>query len=438
MKKYIVLLFLILPLCAISQEEKIPVPEDFAGELELTGTGGSLLKIEIPEGVYPLLERSDRGDIRVFDAEGNMVPFVVRDTPGVRKIPPPEEIPFFPWQEESGGNLPRGTDIEVDSEGMVLRIKNQNFKPGNSRGFLLDLSGLEYRPAALNLEIAQKEFFNAAVILFSGNDLGVWKEFEKRQIIAWYGESGASRTRVELPAGKPRYLLLRFDRGELLPQKITALFEETEVSPPLRIRSFPGEPGQNRRFVEYRNMGFFPVVSLDFALAESDSIEIQVQNKQAAEETWNPVSSMRIYRIVSANGGVIKNRPLATSGAAPFWRIEARGEAVFTQTPECQIYWKSEELVFLGRGKGPWKLSFGCREWGPPQPGLLGLSEYSAGEEAPIADAGTNGEIRLREREAAKPLKDFGQWLLWAILIAAAAILTALAFVTAKSMAREK
>ncbi|GHV95301.1 hypothetical protein AGMMS50293_16210 [Spirochaetia bacterium] len=436
MKFVVSMFFFALVDTPLSAQEPLPKSDDFAGELSLGGTGDSLLKIEIPEVVYRSLERPDRGDMRVFDAGGNMVPFTVRPVPGSLEVPPPQEIPFFLWREE-GRRLPGGTDIEIDTEGTVLRIKNQRATVSAQPIYLLDLSGLGYSPAELNLEMKEEHFFNAAVILFSSKDLNNWKEFDKRQIIAWYGESGASRTIVELPGDNPRYLLLRFDRGELKPARIFAVFSETELPPPLRETTIPGKISDDRRAIEYNTGGFFPLVSIGFRPGETDSLDVQIKNKLYAADEWNPVARATLYRLGSGSGEFIYNKAMQTKSAAPFWRIEAQGESVFSSDVECTIHWTAQELVFLGRGAGPWIVAFGNPDWAAS--GGLKLEEYPPGAQAEITEARLLGEGRYRQKhEAPRPDRDWGQWLLWGILILAVLILLTLAFITAKSMAKEK
>jgi hypothetical protein len=427
-----------LALCVIGAEEKIPVPGDFAGAVVLGGAEGRLLGIEIPGAVFQGLERADMGDIRVFDSRGLMVPFTLRDLPGRVETPPPEDLPFFPWLEGPSRGLPLNTDIELDSAGTVLRIKNRNGGDENRRAFLLDLSVLSRRPQALRLEMERERVFNAQVILFSSDDLSVWREFNKRQIVAWYGGQAVSRNSIDLPDTQ-RYLLLRFDRPDIEPGRITALFGETEIPPPPRETILDGAADESRRAVEYAWAGFFPVVSIDFRLAETDSLNLRVKNKLAAGDEWRYAADFTVYRLASDRGGFIRNKPLEIRSAAPFWRIEAKGESFFSSVPQCVIRWTGRELIFLGRGGGPWTLAFGNRDVPPVEAGGLRVDEYLRAGGGEINAAEITGEIRYRPREPGKASGgDWGQWLLWAILIFAVIVLLILAFFTAKSMAGEK
>jgi hypothetical protein len=423
---------------SLQAQDRVPGPGDFAGAIPLEGKAGSLLKIEIPEAVYLGLERPDRGDIRVFDADGVMVPFAVRPVPGRVETPLPEEIPFFPWKETGDRALPLGADLELDGSGAVLRIKNQGLPAAARQVYLLDLSGLDCSPAALNLEIESERFFNAGAILFSSYDLDAWREFEKRQIIAWYGDSPASKTRIEMPRDKPLYLLLRFDRDEPRLRRILALFNESEIPPPLRETVIPGEMSGGRRAVEYTGAGFFPLVSAAFRLGETDSLEVRVLNKTGDDKDWRFIANLTLFALNGEDGsGPAYNRPLKTNAAAPFWRIEARGESVFSANVEFRLNWEPQELIFLSRGRGPWTLAYGSRDWGAPESGGLALDQYPAGARAGIEAARITGEIRYRKPEVPAG-RDWGQWLLWTILILAVLALLLLAFVTAKSMSKEK
>ena len=435
MKKFLMAFSIVLFAIPLYADVPVPKPEDFAGALVLDGTGGNLLKIEVPEAVYRGLERPDQGDIRVFDSKGEMVPFVVRPTPGKIEVPAPVEIPFFLWKEEPSRVLPNNTDIEIDTAGTVLRIKNQMSSARAQPVYLLDLSALDFIPAELLLEMGEEEFFNTAAILFSSSDLNTWKEMNKRQTIAWYGHSGVSRTIVELPGEKFRYLLLRFDRGELKPSRIFAHFNEVEVPAPAKETAIGGgQINPDKRSIEYNTGGFFPLVSVNFKLRENDSVDVRVKNKIAEADDWNSIANLTLYRLNSTAGDFLYNRPLKTASSAPYWRIEAPGEFVFASSIECYIAWKAYEIIFLGRGEGPWTLSWGNADFGPVTGGLR-LDEYA--DESSITTAGIVGEPVYKPREK-QTQKDWKQWILWSILIAAALILLTLAYVTVKTMNREK
>ena len=109
------------------------------------------------------------------------------------------------------------------------------------------------------------------------------------------------------------------------------------------------------------------------------------------------------------------------------------GERIFAEPPELLIRWKMRELIFLALGKGPWTLAYGNAACGPPEDGLPQLERG----DAELLPALPTGMIRY-EPKPRKPVEEegrsFGVWVLWGVLILAAALLSSLAFVIVRSM----
>jgi hypothetical protein len=421
------------------QEARVPKLEDFAGTLVVTGTPGGLLGLEIPEAVYQGIERPDRGDIRVFDEMGLAVPLVIRRAPGITVNPPPEAVPFFRWEPEDGGALPGGTDITINAEGAVLNIKSRGLSPSAAPAWLLDLSGLSYAPTALQLTLGREgEVYHTGVRVYASADLARWRELEKRQTLAWFGGNTAGRESLELPPGEKRYLLLKFDRPNLPPRTISAVFEPVEIPPITREKTMAGTwQGKGRRIAGYAIGGFYPLTAIDFLLREADSIEVRVKNRFAPEDDWSFVARATLFRI-SGGGETRTSEALDINTAAPYWELEAAGEPAFLSLPDCTIRWAVYELVFLGRGAGPWTIAWGNGDYGPQGEGSLNLAEFSTGAGGPeIETARPLGEPSYRPRPQAATSRrggNWGQFLLWAVLILAVVFLSGLALYIAKSM----
>jgi hypothetical protein len=434
------LLLLFLPGALSGQETGVPKPEDFAGSLVLTGTPGGLLGLEIPEAVYQGLERPDLGDIRVFDKAGNAVPFVIRRAPGTTVTPPPEEVPFFRWDQDTG--LPGSTDIVINAEGAVLNIKSRGLRPSAEPAYFLDLSGLSHTPSMLHVILGKEgELYNTSVRIYSSPDLSQWQEFEKRQTLAWFG-SGASREVLELPKGNSRYLLLKFEKApvdraadeagslwELSPRRISAVFEAVEI-PLTREKTVAGERrGAGGRIVDYRLGGFYPLAAIDFPLPQADAIEVRVKNRLFEEDEWSFAARTNLFRISAGTGETRTNEALEIDSSAPFWELEAAGDVAFSSLPGCTIRWAVRELVFLGRGTGPWTLAWGNGDYGPRAEGDLKLAEAAP----EIETARPLGEPLYRARPA-RPRFGNGQFVLWSILILAVIFLSALALYIARTI----
>jgi hypothetical protein len=438
-------LLLVLPGLRLSaNEEAPPRPEDFAGAYGLMGREGSLLRLELPVEVFMGAERPDLGDLRIFDAAGVTAPYVIREPPEQMVTPPPKDVPFFIWKQEDEKTLLTGTDIDINTSGGVVRIRNQGRDESSAPVYLADLSGLYQSngvdgtggaPAELLIETADGgRFFNTPVTLHYSTDLSRWIAFDKKQTLAFYGNTGASRNTLTLPTdeGKFRYLLIRLDRNAPALEKITARFDPVPAPAGIREKTIPGKISGDRKSVAYHTGGFYPVFEIDFVLPSADSFHVTIRDRYREDENWNNRGRETIFRYHSPDGEPRKNSPLSISGQAPFWEIAISGERTFTEAPALVLRWKMRELVFLAVGKGPWTLAYGNADVGPPKESLPQLE----GGDAELLPALPTGEAayepRLRERIQADPA--FGLWILWGILILAVVVLSSLAFAIARSM----
>ncbi|MDR1058110.1 MAG: DUF3999 domain-containing protein [Treponema sp.] len=440
---FLLLLVLLSPLHSQSL-----MPDDFAGYMVLSGSAGALLRFEIPGEVYQGLLRPDRGDIRIFDAAGVMVPFLIRGVPPKEITPEPAEVPFFPWNGTEGKNLPSGTDIEINTSGGVVRIKNQNSVPGRNPVYLADLSGLAHTPSSLRLSLDHRgDYFNAPVTLYRGKELGEWQAFSRKQILAWYGNSGANRDTLELPAGEmgPKgagggipYLLIAMEEGAPPLGRVTGLFDPLQVPGILRETVWEGEKSADAKFVHYRMEGRYPARTIDFVLGEPDSIPVMVKNRFNEGDDWILLGRETIF-LFHGNGPPQKNAPLPLSAFAPLWELEAAGELSFSQVPRGVVTWAPEEIIFLARGEGPWTLRYGNSDAAPLSEASLDPASLSHGGEE-LSPALPTGEGGYEKRSPPPPAEnhDYGQWILWGILSLGVAVLSILARSIAGSMKKTR
>jgi hypothetical protein len=209
-----------------------------------------------------------------------------------------------------------------------------------------------------------------------------------------------------------------------------ARFDPAPVSAEIREKSIQGGISGDGKTVSYHTGGFYPAFEIDFILPAPDSLEVTIWSRRSEDEDWNSRGRETIFRYNSPGGEIQKNSPFAISGAGPFWEIRSAGERSFTVAPEMVVRWKMRELIFLALGKGPWTLAYGNAAFGPPAEGLPRLEQ--AAELLPALPTGT---ARYEPRPQ-KPMEErsFGAWILWGVLILAAALLSFLAFVIARSM----
>ena len=408
-----------------------PLPGDFAGTMVYSGKEGALLTLEIPKEAYQGSMRPDLGDIRVFDASQKPVPFTIRDSPKELFIPSPEEVPFFIWDGGNENNMPLGTDIEINTSGSVVRIKNQGTIQKSSSVFLVDLSFLNYTPTALKVGTEnQGGNFNTPVSIYYSKDLSNWIPFDKKQILASFG--GNIQDTLELPvAEEMRYLLVSFGREAAPPVSMTVFFKEEEKAGIYHEVIIQGKKSSDGKRVNYNAEAFYPVEAIDFILAEADSIPVLIKSRLHEKDEWKLQARGTIYRYNSGNT-IVKSPPFEIySSAMPYLELESTGEIPFSSVPECVFRWKAKELIFPARGNGPWTLAFGNANCGPLQTEeILPLDSSRIFEPAVFT-----GEMRFEKTFL--PIANKSNYrviILWVFLGLAVIGLSVLAYAIAKSM----
>jgi hypothetical protein len=415
-----------------TDRKTVPKPEDFAETLSLSGIDGRLMAVEIPEKVYRGVKRPDAGDIRVFDASGNLVPFTVRKPPRETVEIPPESAPFFLWKPSQDKPFPGDRDIEIGVSGSVVKITSLPEQSASSRIYLIDLSGLSHPPSALRIETAHNEvFFNGKVEIHGSSDLNQWRSFGEAQTIAYYGNSSANRNRLEIPA-QYLYLLLRFEEQMPSLQKADALFAPASAPPRILKTRIAGEKNADETAIRYDAGGYFPIVGLDFQFSEPESVQTALKNRFYPNEEWRFLTNMRIYRFHTGDSGEVqKNAVFECASTARYWELEAAGERPFAVIPDCSILWEPRELVFLARGTAPWTLAYGNAAYTLPDTGLA-----IPNSEVPLPAAVSIDETD-NPRNAASENGMQGTWLLWGTLLLGVLVLSGLALYTAQSMRRK-
>jgi hypothetical protein len=432
MKRCLVFLFATLFLTPLWAADD-PKPGAFSGAMVYTGREGGLLLLELPLEVYQGFRRPDLGDIRIFDASENPVPFIMQDKPKKMFTPPPQEVPFFMWDGGSENKLPGNTDIEINTSGGVVRIKNQNNVSKSAQVFLVDCSSLSYAPETLKVLVDnQGENFNSLVAIHHSADLSNWSPLGNRQMLAFFGRT--VQDTLALDGSRDfNYLLLTFESQTPVVLGMTVSFKQQQGAPEYHEVTIKGKKSSDGKRVNYNTESFYPIELIDFILPDADSMQIIVKSRMNENDEWNVRASGTIFRYVSS-GEIVKNSFFEISGSGsrdPFWEIEAAGDLPFNSALDCVIRWKVRELIFPARGRGPWTLAYGNSACSPLNSGEL----LPAGSQQEFEQAIFTGEKRYEKTPLTTPKENkFREYFLWAFLGTAVVILLILSYSIAKSM----
>lgn len=439
------LLLLCLLLVAVPVTAAVPKPTDFGYgcPLPLVDETG-LYTLTLPLTVYERVTRADLGDLRVFNGAGEPVPHALRrppqptDQPQVRQAIPFFALPSGPPSQT--GDL--ALQVSRHTNGTVIRVESgqAGLQPGPT-GYLLDTSALQPSPAALELTWAGDRSSVFTLSLAHSSDLSHWSPLVDRAVLADLNAQGKNLTlrRITLPTKPLPYI--RLDcldcRVPLDLQAVTAL--STIPAPAeqwqwLRLTPETIETDKGEQVVVYNLKARVAVTALQLRFSQANSlVKATIESRPSSDLAWQPRARSTFFRL-NLEGKERKGDPaLCGPTSDGQWRLRLDPDSGLSdapQAPQLELGWQAEELVFVGRGPGPYTLAFGsARPVTTRTDDLLLTAIGTTGdplarriEPGPVTTLG--GEQAL---QADRPALPWQRILLWAILIAGVGLLAAMA-----------
>ena len=370
MKKWLWLV--LLTMCAPSVSSADLTMDDFAYGIKIAvPTAAAIAAASLPEQVYASTYRTDLGDIRVFNANGETVPHMIRYAQTQAVEAPWRALSFFPLPEavnsEAGGYR---VFVRTGPDGAVVRVDPQAMQMPSApaRMFLIDMSRWHRRLAQLRLEWQSGETnLMATLAVDASDDLVAWTSIQQRTAIAdirYGGRRLLGNTITLQPSGK-RYLRLRqLDSGPAIPLVRIDGRIQPEGRTPIRAflkidgQSVPGSPGM----FEYRSAGAFPVdrVSLHFDQANSMA-DALFESRNDPKATWTRRFKGLFYRIDVDKSSLTSDPQVVSISMDRYWRltVDASDSTIGSSVPRLEIGYRPHDLFFVARGSGPFTLAYG-------------------------------------------------------------------------------
>ena len=185
--------------------------------LEVDGDG-AIYSLTLPEAVYHGLTRADRGDLRVFNSRGVVVPHHIKRAEQQTKLAQPDvSLPIFPlYQDDTNPQMRNGQQVHIvtNDKGAIIDINYGKVGTDTMRkvsAYIIDSSQLTQVPNALVINWQEGEGdFVASVKVEGSDDLNHWQALVMRSTLSnlHYGEHTLLQRRIDLPLHKLKYLRL--------------------------------------------------------------------------------------------------------------------------------------------------------------------------------------------------------------------------------------
>ena len=423
-------------------------------------------QVELTPEVYAAIGTQDLRDVEVVNAAGAAVPIALYRAPaGAAEHEHHAELPLFalPAAPAQAGadviqlHFERGADGKLRRLDADVGAATPLPDSADAGDVLLDASSLHEPLTTLRLDWSGDA--SAQFAIAASDDLQHWRTVPGEAAVLRLSQGGnvLERHEIALAAVRANYLRLhRTDTGAPLRNLRAGARSVSYSTPELPARQWLAATldGSDTHHVErsavagdgslpiayrYHLPAALSVSAVKLELADDNSVVAGAVLGNSAlagtQPQWSSRSSFVAFRLRQGDAIASNDEfPIAAGTRMREWRVELA--TPLEHAPLLSIAYRPDRFVFLASGAGPYRLVAGSararrgeypvdaalaslrtklgNDWQPPLT-RLGAREVSAGEPA-LANA------------PAVPAQDrWRTWLLWAVLVAAAAVVGGLA-----------
>jgi hypothetical protein len=420
-------------------------PNDFAYRMDVVGTGdAAAYRVSLPLAVYQKVTHADLADLRVFNGNGEQVPFAIERPAAGTVADAATALALFPLKDDSGAAL-EAIKVTIESGKGSINVQAGGQKPPADRvnTYIVDGRSLKVPIAALRLEWPQDAAdFAGRVRVEASDSLGDWRVVASSAPVANL-HSNAERLveqRVEFHPTQAKYWRLSWS-GTAAPFMLTSLFGEPAKQSvdaqhaSLKIAAIATKRAQGE--FEYDLGGSLPVDRVNLELPDINTVvDVELLSRELPASPWHTVRRSGFYRL-NGNGEELRNGPVSVMlNTDRHWlvRTDPKRGGLGNTAPGLVVEWVPHEVVFVARGKGPFYIAYGNATAEPAAVSLAMLPKNVAIAPASLSDARLlGGASRLQPPATAYPWKTA---LLWAILVLGAGLLAFMAYRLSKDLSR--
>ena len=432
---------LLLGIFASTAHAAALTPQDFAyGMPIMAAEMAAAYRVQLPVDVYKVSVH-DLGDVRVFNADGEAVPYAIRRMDAHGEKGPAQALPLFPLHGDAPAS-PQGLRLALDSPNGSLRLQSQA-TAGSAADtdpaaqYVVDARHFDAEIAALQLSWPESSAdFSGRIRVETSDDLGTWHALLAAPVANLHAAGQQLiESRIALPSVKAKFLRLSW-----VGSRPTFALDE------VRAESVEGEPRVNWSTVvvagsavagKAGNYDFdlgarLPLERVNLALPEANSVYLaDFESRPDEKAQWRTVSHAGVYRIATSDGEQ-SNGPIPVPlDHDRYWRVHLSGESGATLALRLQGSWSPSEIEFLAHGKPPFVLAYGSSSISGAATDLSVIPTGVLVSTATLAGRQTlGGEARI---DALRALLD-KRSMLWVVLMIA---VVALAFM-ARRLARDR
>jgi hypothetical protein len=345
-------------------------PKDFAyGQTASPERVAAAYRISLPLTVYQYTSHEDLADLRVFNAEGIIVPYSLsRPAAQAPSHKPPIALPLFPLHEGARVVFD-GVQLTINSANSAVNLKTQNGSTmeGTVRQYLLDARALDATLSALQLGWPDgAPDYTGRLSVEVSDDLAAWRSLVSAAPVANLRANGQTllANRVEFAPAKAKFWRLSW-LGTSPEFQLTSVLGEPAASPTeparaaLDVIGIP-DPKSAQEYTFDLN-AHPPVSRLNVLLPDANAIvDVELFSRSSTKNDWRLITRSGFYRIKTPDAEQ-QNLPLEFGPDTDrFWRARIVSVGISPQAPlRLHVEWIPSEVTFLPQGHAPFLLVYG-------------------------------------------------------------------------------
>lgn len=425
----------------------------YAWPLALDGDSAAW-QIELTPDVYAAIHDPQLRDVAVIDASGQPVPIAPRAMEFSSAVQANDmELPQFdlPATPDNAPNESLNLHVQRDADGRLRRldadIGNSPTAPKSATAdLLLDASALKAPIDSLWLDWTDNGSVSAQFSITGSDDLQQWHTLAPSASVMSLHQDANTLSRRQIPINaRATYLRLhRLDTGAPLANlRVRArTLAHSSLIQPSRVwvdaTPLPRSADAKSLAYDYRLPAPLAIDAIHLELASDNSLaRVKFASRVQpgdAPNAWQTRAEFTAFRLRQGDS-VIGNDDItiASGNRAQDWRIDPA--TPLDRAPTLRVAFRPDRFVFIAQGSGPYRLVAGsARAHRADYPVDIALAQLrtklGANWQPPLATIGTRNALAgdsVLSPAAVKKDIDWKTWLLWAILIGAAAFIGLLA-----------
>lgn len=429
-----------------------PSREEFGYEAPLAlTTTTSVYRAPLTASVYQGVARSDLGDMRVFNAAGEVVPHgLIRSAAEVAKQS--IALPIFPLALNANkADSDVSVYVEVEKDGAIARVKTGQAAEDDRNAYLADVTRVQQALTALTFQWSADETTGLLhnVSIESSDDLKNWRVIAQGTLAKLKHDGQVlERNRIEFQAQRAKYLRIlpnsAINGASFIVTSVEGEFT-ANIDPPRRwlILSPSASAKPNEQI--FVSDGKMPVDRARVGLQPNSVARVTVTYQTKEGEAWILAGHKTVYLLDTPGGALRDNEIHFGRGiVASRWRVtQARQSADSSRlVTALELGWVPHDLVFVARGDAPFTLAYGRRGLQPVDFGIDELLSHSKRGDDQRVEVGQATIGPSRELQGTKALRahwtaGWKSWLLWVVLVLGVGSLALLAARIARQVGRE-